>query len=77
MATIHDGKEFKIETNPLYGSWMVVCKSTGRWVYVRGANAIKLTDAVQAGWTKFGFNADGDDVWRWIWTNCGFYRLAS
>ncbi len=77
FTTFHDGVRFKAETNRTRGSYLVTNRARGEWLYVNGADGLRILDALVAGWEKFGPNADGDDVWQWIWVNCGFYRLAS
>lgn len=76
MLVFHNGSKFRAETNLMRGSIFVVCKCSGRSFYVQGEQAHKLHEALHTGWERFGINADGDDVWQWIWLNCGFYRLA-
>lgn len=72
----HNGARFRAETTHSRGAIFVVDKRTNQSVYVKGDDAVKLHNALYDGWKKFGSAADGDDVWQWIWTNCGFYRMA-
>lgn len=77
FTTFHNGAAFKAECAWHGGSFFVTNKTDGRWLYVKGDDARRLQDAITDGWNKFGFSADADAVWQWIWTNCGFHRMSN
>ena len=74
---LHNGQRFSVTVNQIRGSWLVLCKTSGRWVYCCGDQGHQMSECLLDGWNKFGMAADADDVWQWIWVNCGWYRLSS